>query len=293
MLSMTGYGEAERDADGLRVRVEIRSVNNRHLKLTSRLPDSYQGIEGRIERIVKTKIRRGTVQLNLVVRHEASADDYVINAAILQAYAEQLIKIGKQVPSAGAIQLEQLLALPGVVTESMTHHVDFEADWPTIKTAIDAALAHHHQMREQEGAAMAADLKSNCESMSTELDAIEARAPHVIDGYQQRLIDRINTLLKEHDLSVDPSAVVREVGVFADRVDISEEVVRLRSHLEQFDIIMESESAAGRKLEFLIQEMLRETNTIGSKGNDADIARHVVNIKTNIERLREMIQNVE
>ena len=293
MLSMTGYGEAECDADGLRVRVEIRSVNNRHLKLTSRLPDFYQGVEGRVESLVKKFIRRGTVQLNLVVRHEATADDYQINEPILKAYADQLIRIGNSIPNANTIQLESLLALPGVVTESMSHQFDLESEWPLVESTLNEALQRHHHMREQEGTAMAADLRTNCGTIGSELDSIEARAPHVIESYQQRLVDRINALLKEHDLTVDPSAVVREVGVFADRVDISEEVVRLRSHLEQFDLIMTSETAAGRKLEFLIQEMLRETNTIGSKANDADIARHVVNIKTNIERLREMIQNVE
>jgi uncharacterized protein (TIGR00255 family) len=126
-----------------------------------------------------------------------------------------------------------------------------------------------------------------------ELDQIIRRAPEVVSAYEARLLERINQLLAEHNLNADPTMVVREVGVFADRADIAEESVRLRSHLQQFDVIMQSERHSGRKLDFLIQELLREANTIGSKANDAQIARHVVQIKTHIERLREMIQNVE
>jgi len=136
-------------------------------------------------------------------------------------------------------------------------------------------------------------LHANCEVIATELDRIEERAPLVVEAYRKRLTERLNKLLEEYEVSIEATDVVREVGIFADRGDISEEIVRLRSHLRQFDAIAASEESNGRKLEFLIQEILRETNTIGSKANDAEIAGHVVEIKTAIERMREMIQNVE
>ncbi len=140
---------------------------------------------------------------------------------------------------------------------------------------------------------MGRDLHANCQAIAADLDQIEQRAPLVVEAYRKRLMERLNKLLEEFGLEIQPADVVREVGLFTDRSDISEEIVRLRSHLQQFDAIARTEQGNGRKLEFVIQEMLRETNTIGSKANDAEIARHVVEIKTAIERMREMIQNVE
>ena len=140
---------------------------------------------------------------------------------------------------------------------------------------------------------MAADLDRNRQEIATELAQIESRAPLVVDGYRRRLTERINKLLGEFEISVQPADLIREVGLFAERSDISEEAVRLRSHLDQFAEIMQLDESSGRKLEFVTQEMFRETNTIGSKANDAEIGRHVIDIKAAIERIREMIQNVE
>ena len=151
-------------------------------------------------------------------------------------------------------------------------------------------LAH---MRTDEGRAMAADLRSNCLSIVTELAEIERRAPLVAGGYRTRLTERLQTVLAEFQVSLNPTDLIKEVSIFAERSDISEETVRLRSHLEQFDTIMELPESSGRKLEFLVQEMFREANTIGSKANDVQISRHVIDIKAAIERIREMIQNVE
>jgi uncharacterized protein (TIGR00255 family) len=148
-------------------------------------------------------------------------------------------------------------------------------------------------MRQDEGRAMTADLMENCQAISVEVDAVHRLAPRVSEGYRQRLTEKLTKLLSEHGVAVEASGIVREVGFFAERTDISEEIVRLRSHLEQFATIMDSAESNGRKLDFITQEMFREANTIGSKANDAQIAHHVVEIKTAIERIREMIQNVE
>ncbi len=148
-------------------------------------------------------------------------------------------------------------------------------------------------MRRDEGKAMATDLTANCRNIASELKQIAARAPSVVDAYRSRLEERVRTTLEEHKLVLNPADLVREVAIYAERSDISEEIVRLESHLQQFDQLMATPESAGRRLEFLTQEMLREVNTIGSKSTDVEIARHVIEIKATIERLREMIQNVE
>jgi uncharacterized protein (TIGR00255 family) len=289
---MTGFGEAQRAVDGLMVRAEIRAVNSRHLKLSCRLPDGYAALEPRIDTLIKNRIRRGTIQLTLQVEQESSADDYHINSQVLLAYHQQLSKVCGQL-DATEVSIDRLLLLPGVVDEAGRGSSDLDEEWEKISVTIEDAISHLEKMRVDEGRAMERDLRTNCERISEELGHIRKRAPGVVAAYQARLTERIKGLLADNDVQTEIGDIVREVGIFSDRVDISEEAVRLQSHLEQFDEIMTGSESSGRKLDFLIQEMFREVNTIGSKANDAVIARHVVQIKTNIERLREMVQNVE
>jgi len=290
---MTGHGEAQRQQDGVAVAVEVRTVNNRYLKTTFRTSEGYGALEPNIEAVVRRHIRRGTVQVNVRVDRQASPDDFKLNEVVLASYQQQLEAVRKKAGSTEPVHLDSLLMLPGVVDEAACRQISAEADWPLVEQTLDEALRNLSLMRAEEGAAMAADLHANCEVIATELDRIEERAPLVVEAYRKRLTERLNKLLEEYEVSIEATDVVREVGIFADRGDISEEIVRLRSHLRQFDAIAASEESNGRKLEFLIQEILRETNTIGSKANDAEIAGHVVEIKTAIERMREMIQNVE
>ncbi len=293
LISMTGYGDAQLQANGVDVRAEVRSVNNRHFKLNCRLPEGYATFESRIETIVRDQVRRGTVQLSLQVDHEYGLDDYRINEHVLTRYHQQLTGLSAKLHSTSDIPLSSLLLLPGVVHEADRTGEQLENEWPLIERAVQQALNAMGAMRQREGQTMADDLLANCKHIEEQLESIRELAPSVVLNYQTRLTERLNQLLSQFDVTVDPSAVIREVGTFADRVDISEEIVRLASHLRQFEQIMREEAAPGRKLEFLIQELLRETNTIGSKANDARIAGHVVQIKTHLERLREMIQNVE
>lgn len=288
LLSMTGYGAGQVDAGGINVMVEIRTVNNRYLKLHSRLPDGYAVLESRIEEVVRKSIRRGAVQLNLDLRRQSSADDYRLNLDVLKAYQKQVSELGDQV------NVESLLTLPGVVRDAGSRDHNVDEEWPIVQKALKAALTDLRKMRETEGQAMTQDLMEQVNDIASCGDHIEKLAPTVVEAYQTRLTDRLNKLLAQHDIQVQPADVIREVGVFAEKADISEEIVRLRSHLDQFtDVMKQKEAGAGRKLEFLVQELLRETNTIGSKANDAEIAKHVVHIKTCIERIREMVQNVE
>lgn len=290
---MTGHGEAQRQQDGVAVAVEVRTVNNRYLKTTLRTSDGYGALEPNIESVVRRHIRRGTVQVNIRVDKQASPNDFTLNEVVLASYQQQLEAVRKKSGSAEPIHLDSLLMLPGVIDEAAWRHVNAEADWPLVEQTLEEALANLSRMRIQEGAAMAVDLHANCELIEAELERIAERAPLVVESYRIRLAERLNKLLEEYEISIEAADIVREVGIFADRGDISEEIVRLRSHLKQFDAIAAAEESNGRKLEFLIQEILRETNTIGSKANDAEIAGYVVEIKTAIERMREMIQNVE
>jgi len=289
---MTGQGEATHQREGIVAAVEIRTINGRYFKMSYRGSDGCAVFESRIDSLVRKSIRRGSVQLGLKISRDLSPDNYELNTEVLSAYRRQLEKVYDQLHVANTVQLESLLLLPGVIEEAGLGNDDDKV-WAVAKEAIQQALQNLEAMREEEGRAMTGDLADNAKAIAVELDAISARTPQVVEAYRERLRERISQFLQEHDVKLEASDLLREVAVFSERADISEEVVRLRSHLEQFDTFVAQEESTGRKLEFLTQEMFRETNTIGSKANDAEIARHVIEIKAAIERMREMIQNVE
>lgn len=291
LLSMTGFGEAHVHRGPLAVAVELRTVNSRYFKLTLRAGEGYTSLESQVESAVRPKIKRGTVQVSLRVDRAATAEDYRINEAVLLGYQTQIGRLANC--DARTVSITSLLLLPGVVDERQSKGEHVQDDWPVIEETLLAAIENLSKMRREEGQAMADDMRANCAEITAHLAEVEKRAPLVGDSYRTRLVDRLNRMLSEFGVSVGPADVVREVGLFAERTDISEEIVRLRSHLAQFETYMQQEESAGRKLEFLIQEMNRETNTIGSKSNDAELARHVVEMKAALERLREMVQNCE
>ena len=240
------------------------------------------------------------MQCNLRIAREASQDDYHLNLKVLEGYLQQLqtVSVAGGMGVAGGtgsdpFSLSAVLGLPGVVDESGAGQYNLDVIWPLLESVTGSALKELAEMRSVEGQAMARDLRANCQEIRERLVEIQGLAPEVVLAYQQRLTEKLQALLADHNVSVSPADVVREIGIYADRVDISEEIVRLASHLDQFLQTLEQGNAAGRKLEFLIQEMFRETNTIGSKANNAEIAQHVVEIKTAVERIREMVQNVE
>ena len=283
---MTGHGQASVEQDQFRVAVEIRTVNNRFLK-TSINTDLGTELESRVEQQLKATLRRGSVSIRIKTENLQSGQRARLNAEVIQSYWTQLSEIagGSQ-----SINVESLLTLPGVIEDS--EPTDQEELWPVVKKTLAEALQSLVEMRGTEGEAMKFDMVSNIGAIETELASIEKLAPTVSEAYSKRLTDRINKLLEKFEVTVTASDVIREVGVFADRTDVSEETVRLATHLEQFRLVIQ-EPTPGKKLDFLVQEMLRETNTIGSKANNSDIAKHVVEIKTAIERIREMVQNIE
>lgn len=293
LLSMTGFGEAQAQQDGLAVAAEVRSINSRYLKVTVRCGEGYAALEPRVEAMLRNKLRRGTISVNIRVTRTKSCENYRIDTKLLDRYHESFRQWQENRDLKQESRLDNLLLLPGVIHEELASAADVEADWPVIEKSLQAAVENLTRMRGDEGRAMEADLRKNCLSAAEALDAIESRAPLVVESYRQRLHDRLSKILAEHKIELEPADIIKEVGLFAERGDISEEIVRLRCHFEQFFSIMELSESSGRKLDFITQEMFRETNTIGSKANDVEIARNVIEIKANIERLREMIQNVE
>jgi len=290
---MTGFGESHCQQDGIAVAVEVRSINNRYFKLAVRTSEGYAALEPLVDSEVRRTIHRGTVQVSVRVDRRRSPEDFKINIDVLERYRTQLKSLEQQWHVGRAVPLEAILPLPGVVDDASSVAIDAAADWPIIEQTLQAAMQRMLQMRNEEGKAMAADLSANCIAIAASLDQVEQRAPLVVADYRARLHERLQKTLTEFKVTIEPADLIKEVSLFADRGDISEEIVRLRSHLDQFQATLGLPESSGRKLEFVTQEMFREANTIGSKGNDVEIARHVIDIKAAIERIREMIQNIE
>jgi uncharacterized protein (TIGR00255 family) len=290
---MTGFGEARKQTSQMSIAVEVRTINSRHFKLSYRASDGYAALEPEVEAATREVIRRGTIQMNLRVERSSVADDYRINTDVLDNYRRQLEQYAAGNKLKVSVDPQAYLTLPGVIIEKSRSAEDPHEDWPTIEPVVKEALAAMSKMRAEEGVALAADLAHNGRQILEHLDAITRRTPEVTQSYQTRLTTRVQQALSELNVTVEPADLLRELALFADRSDISEEIVRLRSHLQQYEAALMLPESSGRKLEFIAQEMGREINTIGSKANDAEISHLVVEIKTALERIREQIQNVE
>ena len=293
LLSMTGFGEAHRQDEASSISIEVRSVNGRHLKLSTRISEPFSSLEPEIERFIRQRLKRGTVQLNLRVESLRRPEDYRLNLAALEGYRAQLLTfIGN-----GAMPTDffsALLSLPGVVETNRTSSTpDARQEWSRLEPLMTEVLDQLEQARLEEGRVMGLELASLALEIRTQLDRVAARVPDVVASYRDRLTDRVASLVQERGIAVEADHLIREVAIFAERSDIAEEITRLRAHLDQFDTVIASDDAPGRKLEFVVQEMGRETNTIGSKGNDVEISRAIVEMKGALEKIRELIQNIE
>lgn len=295
LLSMTGYGEASYESDNLALAIELRALNNRYLKVSLRASEPYNLLEPEFEKVIRKVVRRGTVQVHLRLKRQYSPADYRINATALRSYLSQLRSLSEELelPDRGEFLFPQVLSLPGVVPEPGDVAIDFDAEWPVVEQVLTKALGRLQSMRQEEGKAMAQELLQLRDTVGKQLASIRELAPGVVERYRDRLLERVRGLLAELDVQIDRSDLIKEVAVFAERSDIAEEVVRLASHLDQFQEVMNEPESAGRKLEFLGQEMFREANTIGSKASDVAISRHVVEIKAALEKVRELVQNIE
>lgn len=293
LLSMTGQGSANGRHDAMSIEVDVRSVNNRFLKVSSRLSEPVSGLETQLESIVREHLRRGTVTVSIRTSSDRASLASSISQATLRAYVEQFRDATRGLihDSQWTIEMGAALQLPGVLeaNEGDSNEALQEAAIGLLRQALFAL----NTMRAAEGRSMQSQLEQSLHEISDVCQAIETRAPVVLEEYARRLETRVRNGVKELGVEIDRVDLTREVVQFSDRCDIREEIVRLQSHIAQFQQSMQSEESQGKRLDFLIQELLRETNTIGSKANDAVIAHHVVTIKTKIEQMRELVQNVE
>jgi uncharacterized protein (TIGR00255 family) len=292
---MTGYGEARLQDEAGSIRVEIRSVNHRHFKLNAKFSSPCASIESELEQLVRSYVHRGTVQLYLNHEQPAAPENYRVNHVAIRSYREQLTSaLGV---TADALPWASLLALPGVVEsrgrDDLIGADQIQADWPRIRKVVVSALEKLQTTRAAEGRAMADELKALAATLSEELERVSERAPRLVADYEARLHDRVQSLVAERGMNLEAKDLVREVALFAERADTAEERTRLRAHLVGLSQLIESAESPGRALEFLVQEIGREVNTLGAKANDLATSKSVVAMKSGLDRIRELVQNVE
>jgi uncharacterized protein (TIGR00255 family) len=289
---MTGCGVGAATADTTSCRVEVRTVNNRGFKFSIRTRDGFFGLEPRIEALVRARIHRGTVSVSLDVKGGATAATKRLDLDQLAAYLDDLEQFAAARGLALPQSLEGILGLSGVVTEAVSGDDVAEHVWPVVAKAVSAALDACDAMRDAEGASLAGDMRTIITNIRKLVDGIRCRVPAAVERHRERLMERVTSLLGEHGSSLTESDLTRELVLLADRSDVAEEIVRLESHLDQFERLLQDPSP-GRQLDFLAQELAREANTVASKSSDVEIAHAVVEAKTLIERLREQVQNLE
>lgn len=288
---MTGFGAGEVATPAGKYVVEIRSVNHRFREIVVRLPRDLAPLEDRVRSLVQGRILRGRIEVAIMRENQGKrARTVKTDLDLATAYINALNDLKRALLISGPVDLSAVLSFPDLVRIEEEKE-DLEASWPAIAESMDLALDRLVAMRGIEGARLASDMQERAARLSLQVDEVEARAPRVVEDYHARLTRRVQDLAG--GVPVDPGRLAAEVALFADRSDVTEEVTRFRSHLAQFQATLAADGAVGRTLEFIIQELGREANTIGSKANDLEITRRVIGMKSELESLREQIQNVE
>ncbi|KKM12912.1 hypothetical protein SY88_01000 [Clostridiales bacterium PH28_bin88] len=293
LRSMTGYGRGEAMGGGKAVSVEIKSVNHRFLEISVRMPRTYVSLEERVRRVIKDQITRGHIDVFCNIEDEGEKKRQVkVDKDLALAYHHSLRELAQILGITGNFGVMDIAQFPDVLKVDVAEE-DLEAFWPVLEAAVKEGVQNLVKMRRDEGARLKADLLERCDLIARETREIAARAPVVIEEYRQKLAARVKEWESDLGGEVDPMRVATEVAFFSDRSNITEELVRLNSHLEQLSDTLNTGEAVGRKLDFLIQEMNREINTVGSKASDLEISQKVVAIKSEIEKVREQVQNIE
>ena len=288
---MTGYGRAVETVNGREFTVEIRSVNNRYLDCTVKLPRVLSFAEDTVKQAVKNTISRGKVDVYITQRSEGAADVKVtLNTAMAAGYVEAMRQMAQEFAIREDISVSLLSRMPDVFTVEKPE-VDEEQLLSDMMQVVNAALANYDAMRTKEGEALKNDLSSRGNTIRSLVSQVEEGNGQTVIDYRTRLYNKLQEVLA--NTAIDESRILTEAAIFADKVAVDEETVRLRSHLEQMDSMLAAGGAMGRKLDFLLQEMNREANTIGSKCTDVRLARIVVDIKAELEKIREQTQNIE
>ena len=289
--SMTGFGSAELERSGQRLTAEIRSVNHRFCEVSVRGPKVALQFEDQVRQLIQDRFSRGKFNLTITwVGAGEQGEVLKLNEAVAQRYVDLMSQLKSRFNLAGEVEVATVASLPDLFTWEHTAMSD-EESWSLVKAVVEKACDNMNLMKEREGGALTRDFEARLAAIRKQLDLVSERAPLRPAEAKERMVARIKPLLD--DVEMDPIRIAQEVALLADRLDCTEECVRLAAHLDQFRHLIEGPELAGRKLNFLLQEMNREANTIGSKSNDVEITRSVIVIKEEIERLREQVQNVE
>lgn len=288
--SLTGFGRASFTDEAGRISVELKSVNNRFLQVDLHLPYGFNWVDGLIRQQVAQKISRGKVYLHLEAVDYNPNQDVIINRPLLKKLVDLSSEISGESGREMPVALDGLLSLPGVMKVD-AKVVDNDEMWRRIQPVLEEALAHFVSARQREGENLAKDLKERSDALKTALSQIEEKLPEIREQFTKKFTERITELANK--AGVDESRLNTEIAIWVDRSDVSEEITRLRSHLKEFDNILDSDKPVGRRLDFLVQEINREANTLGSKTSDVGIAQVVIDIKCEIEKIREQAQNIE
>ena len=298
LKSMTGFGRGQYEDENFSVTVEMKTVNHRYNEVAIRLPRFLNPLEDKIRKTILKTVNRGRIDVFINADYTSSENctlkvDKNLAAAYHRALQEVGSAIGLEELTLNSAQEVMYLSRCQDVINVKEGFFDVETVWHKVEQAVNEALKNLVAMRETEGGNIYGDFIYRADLIAEKLTQIEARSPMVVEEYQAKLTDRLNNLLADHNITVEPERLLQEVAIFADRASITEEIVRLKSHIKQFKNIINSDQPVGRKLDFLIQEFNREANTIASKANDYTLAQIVVEIKAEIEKIREQIQNIE
>jgi uncharacterized protein (TIGR00255 family) len=292
--SMTGFGSAEAECGQWALRVEVRSVNQKDLRLSIRLPDAFQSRQFELQKAVERKVGRGHLYVEVACRPAAGAGEVLVDAETVRDYVAALRRLAEAEGLPVQMDLAALLRLPGALKDMAADEELLDELWPEVLKTTDAALDALVAMRRSEGEHLQAQLQEICDAIEGLTAGIEREQQGLVEAYRDRLLERVEALLAGTDVPVNEESLAREVALFADRSDVSEEVARMRSHLAQFREAMgEAGAPVGRKMEFLGQEMLREANTMASKMPAGPQVRQALELKSEVERLREQVRNVE
>ena len=289
--SMTGYGKSEQTIDSLNVTVEIKSVNHRYFEFSARVPREYGFLEEKLKKYCNSLITRGKVECYVSVEDlEEREMEVNVNETLAAGYVKALKELSERFGLKDDISAVRLSRYPDVITLHKASE-DEERIWNAVKTVAETAVSKFIEMRETEGSKLRGDILSRADYIIECVEFIEGRSPETVREYNEKLKQRMKELLG--DAAVDEQRLLNEAAIYADKIAVDEETVRLRSHISQLREFMNSSEAIGRKLDFLVQEINREANTIGSKAQDVDIAKKVIAIKAEVEKIREQVQNIE
>lgn len=289
--SMTGFGRAQASVEGYNITVEIRSVNHRYFEFYAKMPRTYSFLEEKVKSLLSTGISRGKVECSIQL--EATADESVVvtvNEPLAKGYVDAISEISEKFNLSNDLSALSVARFSDVLSITKAP-VDEDLLWEKVSPVVQAALDGFVSMRETEGEKLSQDVLSRADIILENVSYIEERSPETVKLYSEKLLERMRNVLG--DTQIDESRILTEAAVYADKVAVAEETVRLRSHIDQLRSMLKSSEAIGRKLDFLVQEINREANTIGSKAQDVDIARRVIDIKAEVEKIREQIQNIE